>query len=481
MAEINYKELPKHLKICEKEGFSPVYLFYGEELLYKTAFSEVLNALLPPSERSLNYEPVDNDNIYEAIERVNTFSLLAGIKAVALCDSRIFYSKQDESSFLEKAKEAYTGKDIKKAAKFFLSLLGTAKLSLEDVKDKNTRHRHLKSDSEILDDDKWAEEIITYCAENNLSPLVAKDNAGELEKAVEKGFPQGNHLLITSDLADKRRTLFKIIAQKGTVVDCAVPRGERKADKIAQEAVLNEQMKTILARSKKSIDRDAYSALCEMTGFDLRTFSNNLEKLVHYAGDRKNITAADVESVLKRTKQDPVYELTNAVSDRNAGDALFFLNSLLSAGFAPLQILGAMINQIRKVLVSKGFTESPQGKVWNPRMSYTQFQNTVISEIQQYDTLLLNQLEDWEILLSENREDEKKKGKKKPLTDIQIMKSQASSYPVYLILMKSEKFTQKELIQAMEYLSEADLKLKTGSRNAKLVLEEAVFRICRRN
>jgi len=479
MAEINYKELGKHLK--ERKGFSPVYLFYGEEMLYKTAFDEVLNAMIPASERSLNYDRIDNDNVYEAIERVNTFSLLSGTKAVALCDSRIFYSKQDESSFLEKAKEAYNGKDIKKAAKFFLSLLGVAKLSLDDVKDKSSRHTHFKSDSEVLDDDKWLEEIIAYCAENNLSPLAAKDNAAELEKAVEKGFPEGNHLLITTDMADKRRTLFKIIAQKGTVVDCAVPRGERKADKMAQENVLNEQMKTILARSKIRMDRDAYLALCEMTGFDLRTFSNNLENLVHYAGDRKNITAADVEAVLKRTKQDPIYELTNALSDRNAEDSLFFVNSLLSAGFAPLQILGAMINQIRKVLITKGFTESPQGKAWNPRMSYTQFQNAVMSEIQNYDSLLMSQVEEWESMLSEDRDDEKKKGKKKPATDIQIMKSQASSYPVYIILMKSEKFTREELIHAMEYLSEADLRLKTGSRNPKLILEEAVFRICRRN
>lgn len=476
MAEINYKELGKHLK----EGFSPVYLFHGEELLYKTAFDEVLNALIPASQRSLNYEPVDNDNIYEAVERVNTFSLLSGTKAVALIDSRIFYSKQDEKVFLDKAKEASNGKDMKKAAKFFLSLLGAAKLSLEDLKDKNARHTHLQSDSEVLDDDKWIEEIIAYCEENNLSFLAAKDNAGELEKAVEKGFPEGNHLLITTDMADKRRSLFKVIVRKGTAVDCTVPRGERKADKTAQEVVLNEQMKTILAMSKKSMDREAYSALCEMTGFDLRTFSNNLEKLIHYTGDRKHITAADVEAVLKRTKQDPVYELTNALSERNIAETLFFLDSLLYAGFFPLQILGAMINQIRRLLIVKGVTEGPEGKIPNPRMTYTQFQNSFISEIQKYDSLILNLLEEWESLLSENTEDGKKKVKKKPVTDIQIMKNPASAYPVYLMLMKAEKFTREELVRAMEYLSEADIRLKTGAGNPKLVLERTIFRICRK-
>ena len=44
-----------------------------------------------------------------------------------------------------------------------------------------------------------------------------------------------------------------------------------------------------------------------MTGFDLRTFINNLEKLIAYTGERKNITKDDVKSVLERTRIDPIY------------------------------------------------------------------------------------------------------------------------------------------------------------------------------
>jgi DNA polymerase-3 subunit delta len=108
-----------------------------------------------------------------------------------------------------------------------------------------------------------------------------------------------------------------------------VPKGDRRADKIEQEAVLSERMEVLLNRCKKTMDKEAYRTMYEMTGFDIGTFCDNLEKLISYVGDRKRITAEDVVFVLKRTKKDPIYELTNAIADRDIDKSLFFLNSLL--------------------------------------------------------------------------------------------------------------------------------------------------------
>ncbi|NIV97852.1 DNA polymerase III subunit delta, partial [Candidatus Saccharibacteria bacterium] len=65
------------------------------------------------------------------------------------------------------------------------------------------------------------------------------------------------------------------------------------------------------------MDKRAYRTIYEMTGFDIGTFSDNIEKLISYVGDRKRITVEDVAFVLKRTKKDPIYELTNAIADRD--------------------------------------------------------------------------------------------------------------------------------------------------------------------
>jgi len=61
------------------------------------------------------------------------------------------------------------------------------------------------------------------------------------------------------------------------VVDCSVPKGERKADKEAQESVLSEHMQTVLGPAARTLNRAAFLALWETTGFDPGAFSNNLE------------------------------------------------------------------------------------------------------------------------------------------------------------------------------------------------------------
>ena len=97
MPIINYKELEKYIKDEKEDQFAPVLLIYGEELLCKEAFEKLLDAMVPGSGRSLNYDPVEgsSEDIHEVIARVNTFSLLSGKKVVSIIDSRIFYSKQD--------------------------------------------------------------------------------------------------------------------------------------------------------------------------------------------------------------------------------------------------------------------------------------------------------------------------------------------------------------------------------------------------
>jgi DNA polymerase-3 subunit delta len=255
---------------------------------------------------------------------------------------------------------------------------------------------------------------------------------------------------------------------------------------MAQESVLVEKMNSILADGGKTMDQATYLALYEMTGFDLRTFCNNLEKLINWVGDRAEITIKDVESVLQRTKRDPIYELTNALADRSADSALFFLDSILSSGIHPLQVLSALINQVRKLLLAKGFVKSPQGKDWQSACPYSYFQKQIVPAMVEYDRKLMDQLDTWQTVLNPEAISQKtgppKKGKKtksKATTDLLIAKNPKNPYPIYLLLKKSDGFSQDKLISAVEVLAEADKKLKTSSQSPKLVLEKAILSICK--
>jgi len=487
MPEIHYKELDRYLKKIKEnqktKGFSPVYLIYGEPLLYKNTLEVLLDALIPPNLRSFNYHAIDgeNDHIEEVVERINTYSLLSGPRVVALCDSKIFYSKQNEGLLLEKAQNAYKDQNMNQAATSLLTLLGLLNLSLDDI-DETHKKKIFKMGIDKPEETQWLDQTLKFCKENRLSIPSGGYKADLLQRAIEKGFPERNHLVITADMVDKRRKLFKIIKEYGLIIDCSVPKGDRRADKIAQEAVLSERMETLLSRYGKVMNKRAYQDLYALTGFDIDTFSDNLEKLIDFVGHEKVITAEDVAFLLKRTRKDAIYELTNAVADRNAERALFFLNSLLLENFHPLQILASITNQIRKLVVLKDFVESSHGSAWYPGMPYAQFADRMMAAVQSYNKEFMDRIAKSNEMLSEDMNGDAKKTKKGreakrglPDTDLEIA---VNPYPVYKLMLNTEKYTKKELIEALAHLSQADVRLKYTKQKPKTVLEEIIFRMC---
>ncbi|CAN2040340.1 DNA polymerase III subunit delta [Candidatus Magnetomoraceae bacterium gMMP-15] len=423
MSEINYKALSAHLKDIKKDEFPPVYLIYGDEFLYKTALKELIDAMIPESLRSLNYEAMDgiSENIPQVVEGLNTFSLMPGTRVIAILDSKIFYSSENREKILKKAKD-----------------------------------------------------------NENLSVPDIKNQADILTQAIEKGFIRGNHLIITTDILDKRTRLYKIIQKKGIIIECAIPKGNRKVDKDARTVALSERMTAVLSKSEKTMNRDAFLAMQEMSGFNLRSLSNSLNKLITYVGKRKKITKQDVEAVLERTGQDPIYEFTNAFAQRDIIEALNLLENLLENDFFPLQLLAALVNQTRKLLIVKDFIESSRQKLWKPNMHYNVFKNQVMPAVIKYDKALNDEWKKWHEILKEDEFDNDSKAKKKavPALNLLIAKNPRNSYPVYQTFIKSEQFTKAELIQAMEILFKTDKNLKSTGQNPKLVLEQAIINIC---
>jgi DNA polymerase-3 subunit delta len=486
MNVITYKDLNKYLKNRGSDPLLPVYLVFGEELLVQGAFDELLNALIPASQRSINYDPLDGTqaNIHDVIERLNTFSLLPGTKVIGLRDSRIFYARQDKGRLLDNARLAFEDDKIEKAAGHLLSVMGLLNLTFEDI-DSANRSKSLGKDYGNAENDPWLDETIAYCLTNDLPVPEARDDSRILQLAIEKGFPGDNHLILTTGMVDKRRGLYKTIGSEGMIIDCSVPRGARRTDRIAQEAVLSERKDAILGAAQKTMSPAAYHALYEKTGFDLGTFSSNLEKLVSYIGNRGEITVEDVAAVLPRTKIDPIYELTNALTDRSIEKTLFFLDSILSSDIHPLQAFAAMINQVRKLLLVKDFVESPHGRHWRPACPYDYFQRQVIPAVVEYDRKLLEQLDSWQAILDESPDSQNsgagsKKKKGKTPSDLLIAKNPKNAYPIYQLFKKSERFTKDELIAAVDSLNETERKLKSGSQNEKLVLEHLILCICKK-
>jgi len=481
MPIIKHKELKKSLKALVSGEVPGIFLIYGEELLVKTALEALLTALLPGESRKLNYEPVDGNeaSVVTAVEKVNTYSLLAEPKVVAILDAQVFYAKQDTTAVIERARAAFERNESRKAAHAILKVMALLRLSFEDVSPE-TRADAFKLTAEQRRDDRWLDDLLDYCRQKNMPVPTSGSAADMLERAIARGFPAQQYLAITTDIVDRRRSLYKTIADKGLVIDCAVPKGERKADRTAQAAVLNDQLSQVLKACGKKMAPDARALLVELAGFNLRAVANSVKQLASFIGERDTIAAEDVRRVVRKTKQDPIFNFTNAITGRDRAAALFFFNSLLAENMYPLQLLAAMANQIRKLIQIKGFTESLAGSVWQSNCPYPRFTNQVIPAIKDYDRGLIAEIDRWEETLSPQAT-AKRSQKKKPgkiAGGLMIAQNPRNAYPVYKLFKNAERFTKAELFTCLELLDKTDHRLKSTSMEPRLVLEEVILAIC---
>ena len=108
-----------------------------------------------PENQAFGYEPVDGipENVYPAIEKINTYSFLSGKKSSGFWTRGYFTPKKTAGTFLKKPGNAHNGKDLKTAARYFISLLSVTGLSLEDVRDKT--YTGLNVDLDAVGDTAW--------------------------------------------------------------------------------------------------------------------------------------------------------------------------------------------------------------------------------------------------------------------------------------------------------------------------------------
>lgn len=474
MPEIPYSALAETLPKGKPTDFPPVCLIHGEEMLVKTAYAAVVEYLLPnPADRDLALSPVEGDQVYAAIDQATTFSLFSSAKIVALRDTRVFLSGKNAGALLEKARESAEGGELKKAARPFADYLGLKGLRLEDLAGED-RFGRLKLDASAGE---WLDPLLTWCRENGVAPSDAKDAASDLEGAVKRGFPPGNRLLVTAETVDRSRSLYKAIKAHGLVVDASAPKGGRKADRDARDQLLRQRAREILDEAGKRIDPPALAAAMELTGFDPRTFSGNLEKLVQFAGERDRITREDVDAVLRKSRKDPIYELTNAVTDRDAAASLRLLDGLLRDGLAPLQILAALVNQFRKLVLVRSFADGPEGRnAWRTGTPYPAFQQQTLPALKAWEERFSETLSRWDADLADPKSGRRRKA---PASDLLLAKSSRSPYPLYQLFRKAARFRPAELAGAMGRLAEVDHLLKSSGKNPRLALERAILAICR--
>jgi DNA polymerase III subunit delta len=438
----------------------PCYLLCGEEeFRVQDALDRITEALIPAAQdRELNLFVTDgeHEDVDTICESLITSPLFPGRKVVVVRDTRLFQSKNILAPLIGRIRERLD-KDPARAVADFLHFLQITDLQLDDLRDGGWRKIDDETWKRICPDDggeareNWLPKAVDLCVSRGAAPARERqEDTDRLERTLTGGMPEGNHLILTAETADRRKKLFKTVSAAGRILSFAKIKGEGQQKDRARQQAVQETAAGALERQGKRLSSGAWTALGQKTGFDLRESLGAIEKLITYSGQKTVIEATDVEAVVGRTKEESVFDLTGAIAERDLTAALRSVKELLDQGAPPLMIFSMITREIRLLFQAKLLIDSGRLGLFKANIDYGRFQKAVIPAIKQ--------------LTADGEE------------PIAI----ASQHPfvIYQALKNAERFTRRELTVYLELLVRTDLALKSTGRDPRLLLESFLITLC---
>lgn len=173
-----------------------------------------------------------------------------------------------------------------------------------------------------------------------------KESVGLLEDYIveqQEGRP-GSVLVFTTEKADRRKRIYKVIEKKGSAVECSILKGETLTDWVRQKA----------ASLGKTIDRSAMDKLLLAGNHNLHYLSGELEKYSSYLGDCETVISGQVVDLLfSGDLQGNVFKLADAIAEKNHAGAESLLQLLLGRREKPLLIFFMITRHYRLLLQAR--------------------------------------------------------------------------------------------------------------------------------
>ncbi|MCS7178803.1 MAG: DNA polymerase III subunit delta [Anaerolineae bacterium] len=117
------------------------------------------------------------------------------------------------------------------------------------------------------------------------------------------------------------------------------------------------------------MERAAAARLAQAVGpGNLRLLDGEIRKLVTYVGSERAITVEDVDRLVPYVQQAVIFDLVDALGEREGRRAAQVLHRLLDAGENPLGILAMVIRQFRLILMVKDLTRRGESPAAIPRL-----------------------------------------------------------------------------------------------------------------
>ena len=292
----------------------------------------------------------------------------------------------------------------------------------------------------------WLRDCNFLGDERTASSAAVTETLGELAEELKTFVWQSVRLLISAGKVDKRKTFFKTLDKLGEVENFSAWSAD---DKDWAERAEVAARTTFRAR-QKDISEEALAELVNRVGPNARQLDSETEKLCLFVGDRKKIEFTDVATICTRNKTARAFALGDALGDRDLPRLLKRLDEELwemksDKDKSEIGLLYGLIGKVRAMLLLKEMLREGWIK---PEMDYNRFK-----------TQLGNVPAD------------------KLPADKRFNPLALNPYVLYKALPQAKKYTQNELVRAMDLLLRCNQRLVSSSLDEALVLQQALVQI----
>lgn len=146
-------------------------------------------------------------------------------------------------------------------------------------------------------------------------------------------------LVFCADKIDKRKKFFQTFKKKGELVEFK-PLFANKIPAFVRDRV---------RQMDKQFSEDGLELFCKRVGTNLSEIVTELNKVCSYCGDAHLIDSPDVAAVVSDARVDSVFDLTDAIGEKDLSRTLVLLERLQEEGEAPLKILAMITRHFRQL------------------------------------------------------------------------------------------------------------------------------------
>ena len=183
--------------------------------------------------------------------------------------------------------------------------------------------------------------------------------------------------LVSCAGVDKRKRFYKWFQKHGMLIGCEslAARGD-EGERIACDLVQSR-----VSESGKTMRRELVDQLIQWVGLDRRALLVECEKAMLHSGDSSEVTMADLEATVTKTRQAKAFAFADAVAERKLEEALRRLDDELWAMRTDRQkseigLLYGLISKFRTLLLVKDLVVTGQLRA---ESSYARFRSQVSS------------------------------------------------------------------------------------------------------